>query len=169
MPSTKNIEYIEKTKERLKTAKAFYFTDFTGITVQNLEKLRKELKKNSASYLVLKNTLGFLALKGLGLDENEVRNLFIGPTGVAVAFDDPVIPAKILKNIEKLKIKGCFIEGSFLGASEVKRLSEIPSREVLLSSVVGSLNLLGNFVNVLESLIRNLVNALDAIKKKEAK
>jgi len=55
MPSKQNVEYVEKTKERLKTGKAFYFTDFTGLSVQSLEKLRKELKRNSATYLVLKN------------------------------------------------------------------------------------------------------------------
>lgn len=168
MPSQNNIKYIENIKERLKTGKAFYFTDFTGLSVQNLEKLRKELKKNRATYLVLKNTLGYLAMKDLGLDDS-IRELFIGPTGIAIAFDDPIVLAKILKRTENLKIKGCFIEGTFFGTNEVLKLSEIPSKDVLLSTLVGSLSIVGNLVGVFEGLLRNLIYTIDAIKNKEEK
>jgi len=169
MPSQKNIEYVQKTRERLKTGKAFYFTDFTGLSVQSLEKLRKELKKNNAYYLVLKNALGLLAMKDLGFEENALRNLFVGPTGIAIALDDPIVLAKILKGIENLKIKGGYIEGTFLGASEVLKLSQIPSKQELLSSLIGSLNILSNLVGVLQSLQRNLLYTIEAMKNKEAK
>lgn len=169
MPSQKNIKYLEKTKERLKTGKAFYFTDFTGLSVQSLEKLRKELKKNKGSYVVLKNTLGHLAMKDLGFDETKISNLFIGPTGIAIAFDDPIVLAKILTGHEYLKIKGSFIEGKFFATEEVIKFSKIPSKEALYSQLLGSLNILGNFVYVLESILRNLVNTIEAIQNKEAK
>ncbi len=91
MPSQKNVEYLDKTKERLKTGKAFYFTDFTGLSVQSLEKLRREIKKSKGNYLVLKNTLGYLTMKDLGYDDTTITKLFKGPTGIAVAFDDPII------------------------------------------------------------------------------
>jgi large subunit ribosomal protein L10 len=169
MPSQKNIEYLERTKERLKTGKAFYFTDFTGQSVKNLEKLRRELKKNQGHYIVLKNTLGFLALKELGFDEATAKQLFAGPTGIAVAFDDPVILAKILTNHENLKIKGSFIEGKFFATEQVAELARIPSKESLYGQVVGSLNVLSNFVNVLEGIMRNLIYTIEAMKNKEAK
>jgi large subunit ribosomal protein L10 len=169
MPSQKNIEYIEKTKERLKQGKAFYFTDFTGLSVQSMEKLRKELKKNSATYLVLKNTLGSLALNNLGFEESTIRRLFVGPTGIAIAFDEPIALAKILKDTENLKIKGCYIEGTFFDADGVFRLSQIPSKNVLLSTVVGSLNIIGNFIGVLENLLKHFISNIEAIKNKEAK
>jgi len=169
MPSQKNIGYVEKTKERLKSVKAFYFTDFTGLSVQSIEKLRRELKKNNATYLVIKNTLAFLAMKDLGFDADTIQGLFVGPTGIAIAFDDPIILAKILKDTQNLKIKGCYLEGTYLDANSVLKLSAIPSRDILLSRVVGTVNIIGNFVGVLEGLLRNFIYTLDAIKNKEAK
>jgi large subunit ribosomal protein L10 len=168
MPSQKNIDYVHTTKEQLKSGKAFYFTDFTGLSVQNLEALRRELNKNSAAYLVLKNTLGYLAMKDLGFNDT-LRELFIGPTGIAIAYDDPVVLAKILKETKDLKIKGCYIQGTFFDANAVMRLSQIPSKDVLLSSVVGSLNLISNLVGVLEGILRNVIYTIDSMKNKEAK
>lgn len=169
MPSQKNIEYVEKTKERLKSGKAFYFTDFTGMNVYALEQLRKELKANNGMYLVLKNTLGFIAVKDLGFDDTAFHQLFVGPTGIVIAFDDPLVLAKILTNTKNLKIKGGIVEGSFFDTQQVIRFSKIPSRDVLLSTLAGSLNIVGNFVNILEGLLRNLVYTLEAMKKKEVK
>ncbi len=169
MPSQKNIEYLKKTKDILRTGKAFYFTDFTGLSVKNLESLRRELKKNNGNYLVLKNTLGFLVMKDMGVDETIAKQLFVGPTGIAIAFDDPIVLAKILTNRDNLRIKGSFIEGKFIDTNGVIQFSKIPSREALYSQLVGSLNMLGNFVNVLESMMRNLINTLEAVRNKEAK
>lgn len=169
MPSQKNIEYVEKTKERLKSGTAFYFTDFTGLNVQTIEKLRRELKANSGMYLILKNTLGFLAVKDLGFDTTALRQLFMGPTGIVIAFDDPIGLAKILTSTKDLKIKGGIIEGSFFNTQQVIQFSKIPSRDVLLGTLVGSLNIVGNFVTILEGLLKNLVYTLEAVKKKEVK
>lgn len=169
MPPQKNVEALEKTKERLKTGNAFYFTDFTGLSVKALEKLRIELKKNQGNYLVLKNTLGFLAMKDLGFDEKTIKELFTGPTGIAIAFDDPIVLAKILANHENLRIKGSFIEGKFFATEGVLEFSKIPSKNALYSQLVGSLNMLGNFVNTLQCILRDLITTLEAVKNKEAK
>ncbi len=169
MPAPKKIEYVEKLRERLKPGKAFYFTDFTGIAVKNLEVLRRELRKNNAGYVVLRNTLGFLAMKEMGFDENRISELFVGPTGIAVAFDDPVVLAKILSNTENLKLKGGIVEGKFFETTEISQLAKIPSKDVLYSQLVGSINIIGNFVGTLESIIRDLMYTLEALKDKEVK
>ena len=169
MPSQKNEKYLAETAEHLKTAKAFYFTDFTGLTVQNMEKLRRELKKNNGNYLVLKNTIGFLAMKQLGFDETAIRKLFSGPTGIAIAFDDPIVLAKVITSHENLKVKGSLIEGDFFTTEQVIAFSKIPSKDTLYSQVVGSLNILSNFVGVLEGIIRDVMYTLEAMKNKEAK
>ena len=169
MPAQKKLEYVAKLKERLKDGKAYYFTDFTGLAVKNLEALRRELRKNSASYVVLRNTLGYLTMKDLGFDENAIGELFVGPTGIAIAFDDPVVLAKILSNVENLKVKGGIIEGQFVDTDGVSRLARIPPKEVLYSSLVGSINILGNFVGTLESMIRNLMSTLEALAEKNNK
>jgi large subunit ribosomal protein L10 len=169
MPSQRNTQSLEKAKARLKAGKAFYFTDFTGLPVAKLEKLRRELKKNQGEYLVAKNTLGSLALKDFGLTEEKAGKFFVGATGIAIAYDDPVVLAKILKDTDNLKIKGGFIEGEYFDAAAVVRLSQIPSRKILLGGVVGSLNIIGNFVYTLESILRSLVYTIEAMKTKEVK
>jgi large subunit ribosomal protein L10 len=166
MPSQKNLEYIDKLKERLKTGKAFYFTDFTGLAVKNLEVLRRELSKNNATYVVLKNTLGYLAMKDMGFEETSIRELFTGPTGLAIAFDDPAVLAKILNNTENLRLKGGFVDGEFLDTTKIIAFAEIPPRTVLLSQLLGSINVISNFVYTLESMVRGLMYTLEAIKEK---
>jgi large subunit ribosomal protein L10 len=167
MPSEKNLEYVENLKERLKSGKAFYFTDFTGLAVKRVEVLRREIRKSKATYVVLKNTLGYLAMKDMGFEEAVIRELFIGPTGLAVAFDDPVAVAKVLNNTENLRLKGGIIEGEFLDAARLIELANIPSKEVLYSRMVGSINLISNFVYTLESMIRSFIYTLRAIKEKD--
>jgi large subunit ribosomal protein L10 len=169
MPSQKNTQSLEKAKALIKDGKAFYFTDFTGLTVAKLEKLRRELKKNQGGYLVAKNTLGYLALKDFGLTEDQADKFFVGATGIAIAYEDPVVLAKILKETDNLKIKGGYIEGQYIDAAAVTRLSQIPSKKVLLGGVVGSLNIIGNFVYTLESILRSLVYTIEAMKTKEVK
>ena len=166
MPSQKKFEYVEKVKERLKPGKAFYFTDFTGLTVKKMQVLRSELRKHKATYLVLKNTLGFLAMKEMGFDEPSIRQLFIGPTGVAIAFEDPVILAKILNDTEQLRVKGGFVEGEYLDSTKIVEFSKIPPRDVLYGQIVGSINVIANFVGTLESIIRDLMHTLEAMKDK---
>lgn len=167
MPSQRNVKYIEDTKERIRSGKAFYFTDFTGASVQNLEKLRIELKKNKGNYLVIKNTLGTLVMKELGFTDESVADMFIGPTGIAVAFDDPIALAKILKGNENVKIKGSIIEGIFYTTDDVIRFALLPSKEGLYAQVVGSLNILGSLASTIEGMMRNLLYTLQAIKDKE--
>jgi large subunit ribosomal protein L10 len=167
MPSQKNLEYVDKLKEHLKPGKAFYFTDFTGLAVKNMEVLRRELRKNNATYVVIKNTLGYLAMKEMGFEDKSIRELFIGPTGLAIAFEDPVVLAKILNNTENLKLKGGFVEGEFLDTTRIVEFARIPPREILYGQVVGSVNVISNFVGVLETMIRNLMYTLEAIKEKD--
>ncbi|OGC43911.1 50S ribosomal protein L10 [candidate division WOR-3 bacterium RBG_13_43_14] len=166
MPSKNNIKYLEDTKEKMQSGKAFYFTDFSGVSVQNLEKLRIELKKSKGNYLVVKNTLGTLVMKKLGFTDEMIGNMFIGPTGIAIAFDDPIILAKILNGSKNIKIKGSIIEGVFYNTEDVIRFSKLPSKEGLYAQVAGSLNILGNLVGALEGMMRNLIYTLISIKEK---
>lgn len=169
MPSQQNIAYLEKTKEKLASGKAFYFTDFTGLSVASIEKLRRELRKNHGLYLILKNTIGYLAMKDMGYEETTIKQLFAGPTGIAIALDDPIALAKIVTSHENLKVKGSIIEGKFFVTEKVFEFAKIPSKDALYSQVVGALNVMGNFVHVLEGMLRNIISTLDAMKNKEAK
>lgn len=169
MPSQHNKDYLEQTKDRLKGGKAFYFTDFTGINVEHMETLRRELKKHNGNYVVLKNTIGFLAMKEMGFDEETIKMLFCGPTGIAIALDDPIALARVITDHEDLKIKGSYIEGDYYAAAQVIEFSRIPSKDVLYQHMVGSMNVIGSFSNVLEGIMRNLICTLQAVHNKEAK
>ncbi|MEO0190482.1 MAG: 50S ribosomal protein L10 [candidate division WOR-3 bacterium] len=169
MPSPRNINYLQKTLQLFKEGKAFYFTDFSGSTVQKLESLRRELKQNKGNYLVVKNTLGLIALREMGFDENLLRSVLSGPTGIAIAYDDPIVLVKALKANEGIRIKGGIIEGVFYDAQGVSRFSEIPSKAVLYRQVIGSLNILGNLTNSLKSILANLIYTLNALKDKQDK
>jgi large subunit ribosomal protein L10 len=173
MPSAKNNEILLKSRDILKEGKGFYFTDFTGLTVHTLEGLRRELKKHKGEYLVIKNTLGSIAFRDLGLDETMLKSVFVGSTGIAIAYDDPVVLAKILKETANLKIKGGYIEGSFYDTQAVTRLSRIPPKQMLIAQLLESRNIVGNLVGTLQGTIRNLIYTLDAVstnmKGKEAK
>jgi large subunit ribosomal protein L10 len=167
MPSQKNLELLKKTRDVLKDGKAFYFTEFTGITVAKLETLRRELKKNQGTYLVVKNTLGLIAMKEMGFDDNMIGKIFTSATGIAIAYDDPIVLAKVLRDAENIKIKGGIIEGEFYDTSSVLRFSEIPSKFVLYGQLAGSLNLLGNLAGILEEIMRKFVHALEAVKNQK--
>lgn len=166
MPSQRNIEILKKSTELLKSGKAFYFTEFTGLNVQQMEKLRRDLKKNQCSYLVLKNTIGLLVFKNLGYETNLIKDKLFGPIGIAIAYDDPLVPTKILQEVQGIKIKGAFIEGTVYDAQGVSELSKIPPKNILLQSLVGSLNIVGNLVGTLNTVLQNFVFTIDSIKNK---
>ncbi len=166
MPSQRNIEILKKSTELLKNGKAFYFTEFTGLNVQQMEKLRRDLKKNQCNYLVLKNTIGLLAFKNLGYETDLIKDKLFGPIGIAIAYDDPLVPTKILQEVQGLKIKGAFIEGTVYDAQDVSELSKIPSKNILLQSLMGSLNMVGNLVGTLNRVLQNFVFTIDSIKNK---
>ena len=161
-------EVVDKIKEKLKQSKSLYITDFTGLNVDQINQLRRDLKKQGAEFVVTKNTLWRLAVKDSGFDS--LLNYLDGPTGVAFGYEDPLVPAKILydfnKKTEKPKTKALWIEKSLLDGERLEELAKLPSREGLLTQIVGSINSpLTNLVGTLEGILRNLVGTLEAIIK----
>jgi len=145
-------------------------TDYRGLTVTQISALRRMLSEEGVKYKVVKNTLTLLAAKKAGLEGLE--QYLQGPTAIAYGYDDPVTPVKLLakfaKRNEQLSIKGGALEKNILGKDELRRLSELPSKEVLLARTLGNFQApLVGFVNVLQGSIRNLVYVLDAIKEKK--
>lgn len=163
---------VAELAEKLASAKAAYLADFRGINVEQANTLRGELLKAGVEYRVVKNTLLKLAIKGTAsecLDEH-----LNGPTAVTIVQDDPVAPAKVLsefaKKVEKFDLKCGMLEGKLLSIDDIKALADLPSREVLLAKMLGSLNApVSNFVGVLAAVNRSLVQVLAAIRdQKEA-
>ena len=158
--------------EKLAAAKAAYLTDYRGINVDEANTLRGELLKTGVEYRVVKNTLLKLALKGTA---NEcLFDHLNGPTSLTIVSDDPVAPAKVLsdfaKKVKAFDLKAGVLDGKLLSIDDINALAALPSREVLLAKMLGSINSpISNFVGVLAAVNRSLVQVLAAVRdQKEA-
>lgn len=173
MPTERKNESIKELKARVDSHPNFFLTDYRGLTVGEMRTLRVALRKSSAEYAVIKNTLFG---KAIGDDKLlELKPLLEGPTAVAFAGDDVVAAIKALVQFatesKKLKIKAGMIDGLLYDVSKIEALSKVPSRPELHARLVGSLQSpLFRLHNVLHGSKRKLVLALQAVhaKKSEA-
>lgn len=159
--------------DKLQNSVAGVFVDYKGITVADDTVLRAEMRKNEVDYEVVKNTLVRLASEKAGYSEFDP--IFNGNTALAVSATDPVAPAKILceyaKKLgeDKFVIKAGFVDGRVITPDEIKALAELPSKEVLVATVLGTMNApITGFVRVLNATITGLAIALNAIAEQKA-
>ena len=146
---------VQAIAEEIKDAQSVVLVDYRGLTVAQDTELRKQLREAGVVYKVYKNTLMKRAFEGTaceGLD-----NCLEGPSAIAVSKDDATAPARILCNFAKdapaLEVKGGVVEGSVYDAAGITELSKIPSREVLLSRLLGSMQSpIANFARVIKQI-----------------
>lgn len=160
-------------REDLAGAETLLLTDFTGLDVEAMTELRSRLREEGIGYRVAKNTLMHFAVEELdlpGLDE-----YLQGPTGVVLGSSDPVVPAKIIKEFAKdhddrPAVKIGVVDRRLVSAGDVAKLAELPTREELLGSIMGSLtSSVAGMVGVLEGLLRDIAHmAHEAAEKREA-
>lgn len=136
-----------------------------------MTRLRRRVKESQADYLVAKNTLIKRALAQTRKD-GSLESLLQGPTGLCFAYGDPVAVAKALNDLVRetriLTIKGGWLQGRVLTASDVEALAQLPPREVLLAQVLGTLQApIAGLATVLAGTVRKLVVALDQIRQKK--
>lgn len=164
-------QWRESIVDELDKSGAIFLANYAGMTVEELTALRRDLKAAQASFHVVKNKIAGKAIAERG--EAVVLKLFKNQTGVVFAHGDVAAAAKIVseaeKKYEKLQITGGFLDNSLLSPSDVAKLASLPSREVLLGQIIGSMvaphrGLLG----VLNGVSRNLVQVLNAIKEQKA-
>ena len=149
-------EEVSKLADKMKEAKLILLTDYRGINVTDVTKLRTDLRNAKAEYKVIKNNITRRALAECGIEGLEDQ--LTGPTAVIMSNEDYLEPAKAIYKFSKdndfYKIKGGVIEGKVMTAEEIITLAKLPSRETLLSMLAGAL--LGN--------ISKLAVALDQVK-----
>ncbi len=170
MPTPEKIEQVNQIKEKLKEYDNFIVTDYRGLTVEQITKLRKKLMEHGVVYQVLKNNLVKIALKESNIEG--VDEYLFGPTAIAFAKEDSVTPSKIIvdftKEANKLKVRGAYSEGKAVNENAVIALSKLPSKEVLLSKLLGGLKSpLTCLANVLNGPVRNLAYALKQVSEKK--
>lgn len=146
------------------------FTDYKGMSVAELTELRVKLREASLEYSIVKNTLARIAAQDTHVAGAE--NVFEGPVGIAIGYDDPALIMKKLlefaKTNEKLKVKSAVVEGRFCERDEIKEISELPSREVMLSMLVGVLQSpLSMTAGALSATVRSFANAMEALKNQK--
>jgi large subunit ribosomal protein L10 len=160
-------EIINELADKIKRQKSLIFTDAKGVRVKEIQLIRRELKKLEAEYRVAKKSLMKLALKKEGKEMD--LSQFSGSLASSFGYKDPISLIKVLtklaKTNDKFKILGGMVEGKVLSVLEIKELSKIPSKEILLAKLIGSIKSpISGFVNVLQGNMRNLVGVLSAIK-----
>ena len=162
---------VEDIKTKFETCKSAVLIDSRGLTVEEVTNLRNKFREAGVEYRVLKNTMIRRAVDALGMEGLEP--VLEGPTAVAFGMEDAVAPAKIIsdfiKETEKTEIKAGVLEGKVVDVAAVKALASLPSREVLLAKVLGSMNApITGFVTALSGNIRNLLYVLNAIGEKKS-
>ncbi len=168
MATQQKIDIVETYSERFKEAKGVYLADYKGIDVQTVTKMRKQFRDTGVEYKVLKNRLAKRALNNAGISElDEYLN---GVTAFIITDDDPVSPAKIIKEFNKkneiLHVKAVYVEGKVLSVEDAKKLADLPSRDVLLSQFVGVLQApMTKFAATLQASMQKLARTLDAVKE----
>jgi len=163
-------DVVEAIKSNVEASSIVLFTDFKGLTVGEVTKLRRQLKADGASMKVFKNTLARRALAELNIEFPET--FLIGPSGLIYSNGDPTKVAKTVVNFSKeaqnFAIKGGLYEKSALSEAKVKAFASLPGREELLAKVVGSIKApLSGLVNSLSGPMRGLVYTLNSIKEKK--
>jgi large subunit ribosomal protein L10 len=162
---------VSEIAEKVSRAKSLIFADFTGLTVEQANELRREFQKSKIDYCVVKNTLVKKALQNAsGLDK--VVESLRGPTAIAFGYDDPVSPAKIIRRFiekhEKPSVKVCVVENLVYDGLRLVELSKLPSRPELVASILGSLQApIVGVMNAVQAVVRDLVSVIDAIEEKK--
>lgn len=160
---------VKELSEKLSKRDVTILADYTGINVQAVTELRNEFRKESIEYRIYKNTLARLAAQKSGLET--LLEYMDGPTGYVFS-DDPVAPARILadfiRNNPSMRIKCAVLNGELIDEAQVKAIASLPPKDVLLAQLLGQLmSPVAGLVNVLSGPIRNLVYALEDLRRKK--
>jgi large subunit ribosomal protein L10 len=155
-------------KDKFERATGVIFTDYQGLTVQEISEFRRQLRESSLDYRVVKNTLAKRAVEGTPAEG--MKEVFSGPVGVAIGYDDPSLLAKkvlsFVKTNEKLKIRSGVIEGKVCAYKEIKAIAELPSREILLTTFIGTFQMpLTKLASALNATVNRFVYAMEAVKR----
>ncbi len=169
MPTQQKTKAVADFEKQAKESKGLIVTSFKALKTVEFNEVRAKLRPQLSEYRVVKNSLIKLALKNAGMEK--LADMMEGPTAIVIERGDPIAAAKIVfdyaKTHENLKIKGGVFEGKVLTAAELKVIASLPSREVLLAQLLGTLQApMVNLVSVLQAPMRDLVGVLDQIAKK---
>lgn len=165
-PRPEKVAVVAEVRERLDTSAGALLTEYRGLSVSEMARLRRSLRDAGGEYKVYKNTLVRFAVRDLGL--TELEELLTGPTAIAFVDGDPAAVAKALRDFSRvnpnLVVKGGLLGGNVLTAQRAGALAELPSREALLAQLAGGLAApMRQLAGLLQALPRNLAYGLKAL------
>ena len=162
---------VEAVKTRLSGSKNYVFTDFRGLTVDQITDLRAKLREKNAEYRVIKNRYAKIAFKELELPE--ISDFLVGPTALALAQDDAGAVVKALLEFGKettLELRGAIIEGNVFDAKQAEAFSKLPTRDQLIAMLMGTMNApWRNLMYAMNGVASKLVRTLQAVADKKSK
>ena len=169
MATPDKVATVKELADLFRDSSAVYVTEYRGLTVAQLKKLRTVLRGN-ATYVVAKNTLTALAAKDAGVEG--IESLLVGPTALTFVTGDPVEAAKGLRDFskenDKLVITGGVLEGKPLSGDDVKKLANLESREVLLAKAAGAMKAsLFGAAYLFQAPLSKTVRTVDALREKQ--
>ena len=164
------VEQVDVLTEKLKKAKVAVLTDYRGLTVSQMQELRARLRTGNVEYRVVKNTLARRAADAAGYKalESELK----GPIAIAFGYEDLSLPPRLINEFVrttrlKLEVVGGLVEGRVFNRDQVKQLADLPSREVLLAQLLGTLQSpVGQLVGIMQTPLQQLLGVLEAYKSK---
>ncbi|MDQ6636297.1 MAG: 50S ribosomal protein L10 [Candidatus Dormibacteraeota bacterium] len=171
-PKAKKIEQVQELTEKLQTARAAVITHYRGLTVAQLHDLRNRLRAQNVEYRVVKNTLARRAAQGSGHGSAELEQMLIGPVAIAFGFGELSAPAKLLAEYTRqtrlpLEVIGGLVEGRLMAAEQVRQTADLPSREVLLAQLLGTLQSpIAQLVGTMQAPVQTLLGLLEAYRTK---
>ena len=171
MPSEEKVQVVEELTQLLKQSTGVYLTDFIGLDVLDFTRLRRRLRDADISYRVVKNRLALLAAKEAGIEG--VDEALRGPTGLAYTEQDPVAPARVIKEFAdgaqgRPRLKAGLLEGRVYLDQDLETLAKLPPREVLLVQMVTAIQSpLSGLAFCLQGIIQKFVGTLHAVAEKK--
>ena len=164
-------EKIDAIKSKIEKAQVAIVTDYKGYSVEEITKLRREIQKDGGDYMVTKNTLAKIAVKGT--EYELLTDKLTGPVALAFGFSDPVSPAKavtkFIKETKKGEILGAVLDGKLLSVEETKALANLPTKEELYAKMLGSINSpASGIVGCVNGVMPALTRAMAAVRDQKA-
>ncbi|MBP2656157.1 MAG: rplJ [Firmicutes bacterium] len=163
---------VSELKTKLSDSKGVVLTNYRGLNVAMDTKLRRKFREAGVEYRVIKNTMTRIAANEVGIVG--LDQYLEGPTAIAMSMTDPVAPAKVLSDfikenkLQAMEIKAGLVEGKVIDAQGVKALASLPPREVLIATLLGTLQApITGLVNVLHGNLRNLAYVLEAVRQQK--
>ncbi|HEX2027033.1 MAG TPA: 50S ribosomal protein L10 [Nitriliruptorales bacterium] len=167
MARPEKVAVVEQVRHDLSTYPATLFTEYRGLTVADLAELRARLREAGARYVVVKNTLARIAAQDAGFDS--LDEVFTGPTALTICEDEPVGPAKALRQFARdhpqLAVKGAILDGRVVDAETADRLADLATREELLARFASLMHaLLAGTANLLQAPLSKMARLLQALE-----